>query len=128
MGALTGSCRVHALTRLPGVRPHTASARRRRVNSQPLQVLWNCCGYDSAGMVAAEVRSPRSAYPRALWGTLILTTLLYVLPLAAALATAGHWETWYARVDLPPYLYPYTRPCLLRVFLYTHLVPTRLTG
>jgi len=57
-------------------------------------ILWNCCGYDSAGMVAAEVRSPRSAYPRALWGTLILTTLLYVLPLAAALATATHWETW----------------------------------
>ncbi|EOD13274.1 hypothetical protein EMIHUDRAFT_119926, partial [Emiliania huxleyi CCMP1516] len=35
-------------------------------------VLWNCCGYDSAGMVAAEVRSPRSSFPRALWGALAL--------------------------------------------------------
>jgi len=57
-------------------------------------VLWNCCGYDSAGMVAAEVRSPRSSFPRALWGAFALSTALYVLPLAAALATLDHWELW----------------------------------
>jgi hypothetical protein len=57
-------------------------------------VLWNTCGYDSAGMMAAEVQAPRSAYNRALWGTLGLTTALYLLPLAAVLAVAGPWEGW----------------------------------
>ena len=36
-------------------------------------VLWNCCGYDSAGMVAAEVRDPKRTYPKALWGQLVLS-------------------------------------------------------
>lgn len=57
-------------------------------------LLWNTCGYDSAGMVAAEVKAPRSTYPHALWGALCLTTGLYVLPLAAVLAVAGPWEGW----------------------------------
>ena len=46
------------------------------------------------GMVAAEVALPLRAYPRALWGTLALTTALYVLPLGACVATVGGWEEW----------------------------------
>eukprot|EP00908_Phaeocystis_cordata_P006403 Transcript_17015.p1 GENE.Transcript_17015~~Transcript_17015.p1 ORF type:complete len:668 (-),score=283.06 Transcript_17015:649-2652(-) len=57
-------------------------------------VLWNTCGYDSAGMVAAEVGEPRATFPRALWGALGLTTALYVVPLAACAAASSDWREW----------------------------------
>ena len=59
-------------------------------------VLWNTCGYDSAGMLAAEVAAPRATYPRALWGALALTTCLYVVPLGACAAASpnGGWHEW----------------------------------
>ena len=57
-------------------------------------VLWNNCGYDSAGMVAGEVAAPRSSYPRALWGALAATVPLYVLPLAACAAADHDWRKW----------------------------------
>ena len=57
-------------------------------------VLWNTCGYDSAGMLAAEVAAPRATFPRALWGALALTTALYVVPLAACAAASSDWHEW----------------------------------
>ena len=57
-------------------------------------VLWNTCGYDSAGMVAAEVADAPRTYPRALWGSLGLTTALYVLPLGACAAASTDWDEW----------------------------------
>ena len=57
-------------------------------------VLWNTCGYDSAGMLAAEVTAPRATFPRALWGALALTTALYVVPLAACAAASSDWHEW----------------------------------
>lgn len=57
-------------------------------------VLWNTCGYDSAGMLAAEVAAPRATYPRALWGALALTTCLYVVPLGACAAASSTWHEW----------------------------------
>ena len=57
-------------------------------------VLWNTCGYDSAGMVAAEVADGRRTYPRAFKGSLLLSTLLYVLPLAACAAADHDWSEW----------------------------------
>uniref|UniRef100_A0A7S4F166 Cationic amino acid transporter C-terminal domain-containing protein n=3 Tax=Chrysotila carterae TaxID=13221 RepID=A0A7S4F166_CHRCT len=47
-------------------------------------------------MVAAEVVSPARAFPLSLCGALLLSTLLYVAPLAAAVATVGGWEDWKA--------------------------------
>ena len=52
-------------------------------------ILWNTCGYDSAGMVAAEVVDGRRTYPRALAYALALTTLIYLLPLAACAAASS---------------------------------------
>lgn len=59
-------------------------------------VLWNSCGYDSAGMVAAEVADAPRTYPRALGGALVLTTLSYLLPLAACASVVGpdQWVKW----------------------------------
>ena len=45
-------------------------------------------------MLAAEVVDPHVAYPRALYGTLALTTALYVAPLAACVAAVGGWHDW----------------------------------
>ena len=57
-------------------------------------ILWNTCGYDSAGMVAAEVVDGRKTFPRALAAALGLTTLLYLLPLAACTAADRRWAMW----------------------------------
>ena len=57
-------------------------------------ILWNTCGYDSAGMVAAEVVDGRRTYPRALACALGLTTVIYLLPLAACAASDHDWPTW----------------------------------
>ena len=42
-------------------------------------VLWNTCGYDSAGMVAAEVADGQRTYPAALSGAVVLTSLTYLV-------------------------------------------------
>ena len=57
-------------------------------------VLWNTCGYDSAGMVAAEVVDGRTTFPRALGGALVLTTASYLLPLAACASADQTWPMW----------------------------------
>jgi len=57
-------------------------------------ILWNTCGYDSAGMVAAEVVDARRTFPRALAGALALTTGLYLLPLAACASADSYWSLW----------------------------------
>lgn len=57
-------------------------------------ILWNTCGYDSAGMVAAEVPEGQRTYPRALWGALALTTAMYVLPIAACASSVHNWPAW----------------------------------
>ena len=57
-------------------------------------VLWNTCGYDSSGMVAAEVVDARRTYPRAMTLALGLTTALYILPLAACASADRNWRSW----------------------------------
>ena len=57
-------------------------------------ILWNTCGYDSAGMVAAEVVDGRRTFPRALTYAMLLTTLVYLLPLAACTSADRAWRLW----------------------------------
>ena len=57
-------------------------------------ILWNTCGYDSAGMMAAEVSDGKRTFPKALSGALLLTTAMYVLPLAFCAAAVGNWDEW----------------------------------
>lgn len=56
-------------------------------------VLWNYLGWDNASTVQGEVVDAERTYPRALFLTLPLVTLGYVVPLMAGLA-ASDGTTW----------------------------------
>ena len=43
-------------------------------------LLWNTCGFDSAGTVAAEVKDPEKVYVPAMSLCILMITLVYVLP------------------------------------------------
>jgi amino acid transporter len=66
-----------------------------------LVAMWNYMGWDNASTIAEEVERPSSLYPRAVFATLGLVILTYVIPvLAARLAgldpsgwTTGSWVT-----------------------------------
>ena len=53
-------------------------------------LLWNTSGYDSVGALAAEVRSPGRDFPRAMVATIVLVTIVYVLPLVVAISLDHH--------------------------------------
>jgi amino acid transporter len=53
-----------------------------------LVALWNYMGWDNASTVAREVEDPQRTYPRAMIAATALTTITYILPLAA-MAMAG---------------------------------------
>eukprot|EP00514_Thraustochytrium_sp_LLF1b_P008320 CAMPEP_0184538928 /NCGR_PEP_ID=MMETSP0198_2-20121128/17858_1 /TAXON_ID=1112570 /ORGANISM="Thraustochytrium sp., Strain LLF1b" /LENGTH=398 /DNA_ID=CAMNT_0026932417 /DNA_START=305 /DNA_END=1498 /DNA_ORIENTATION=- len=57
-------------------------------------LLWNTCGYDSAGTCAAEVENPGKTFPRAMVATIIVSTLLYILPLMVGVSFATDYELW----------------------------------
>mmetsp|Transcript_733 Transcript_733/g.1748 ORF Transcript_733/g.1748 Transcript_733/m.1748 type:complete len:624 (+) Transcript_733:367-2238(+) len=57
-------------------------------------LLWNTCGYDSAGTCAAEVENPGKIYPRAMLLTIVSTTLLYVLPIMVGVSFATDYSAW----------------------------------
>ncbi|MCS6863328.1 MAG: APC family permease, partial [Abditibacteriales bacterium] len=45
-------------------------------------ILWNYCGWDNAGCCGGEVREPNRTYPKAMMTTVVLVTLVYLLPVA----------------------------------------------
>ena len=49
-------------------------------------LLWNTSGYDSVGALAAEVHRPGRDFPRAMVATILMVTLVYVLPLCVAIS------------------------------------------
>ena len=49
-------------------------------------LLWNTSGYDSVGALAAEVRQPARDFPIAMVSTIVLVTLVYILPLSVAIS------------------------------------------
>jgi len=58
-------------------------------------LLWNTSGYDSVGALAAEVHDPGRDFPRALTVTILLVTLVYLLPLRVAITLdAEHVRDW----------------------------------
>jgi amino acid transporter len=64
-----------------------------------LVAMWNTMGWDNTGNFANEVDRPRRTYPRAIFGTVALVTITYLLPVLAARRagldpsgwTAGSW-------------------------------------
>lgn len=57
-------------------------------------LLWNTCGYDSAGTCAAEVDDPGKTFPKAMLITIIGTTLLYMLPLMVGITYVTNYEDY----------------------------------
>lgn len=57
-------------------------------------LLWNTSGWDNAGCCAAEVREPARVYPCAMIATVLLVTLVYLLPLAVGAGVATDWTQW----------------------------------
>jgi amino acid transporter len=53
-----------------------------------LVAMWNYMGWDNASTIAQEVENPQRTYPRAMLGATALTSVTYILPLAA-MAFAG---------------------------------------
>ena len=49
-------------------------------------LLWNTSGYDSVGALAAEVHRPGRDFPRAMIATIVLVSLVYILPLSVAIS------------------------------------------
>jgi amino acid transporter len=48
-----------------------------------LVAMWNYMGWDNASTIAQEVENPQQNYPRAMIAAAILTSVTYILPLAA---------------------------------------------
>ena len=51
-------------------------------------ILWNTCGYDSAGTIAAEVADPGRVYVPAMSLCIVFSTLVYALPTIVGVCTA----------------------------------------
>ena len=61
-----------------------------------LVAMWNYMGWDNASTFADEVDRPQRTYPLAMFGTVILVAVTYVLPIAAVALTgldANRWST-----------------------------------
>ncbi|HWG59545.1 MAG TPA: APC family permease [Candidatus Acidoferrales bacterium] len=59
-----------------------------------LVAMWNYMGWDNASTVAGEVERPRRAYPRAIFLTLGIVALTYLLPVAAVWLTGAPASTF----------------------------------
>jgi amino acid transporter len=57
-------------------------------------MMWNYSGWDTPSTVLGETRQPGSSYRRALWWSLPLIALAYIVPVAAGLAATGEWQRW----------------------------------
>ena len=57
-------------------------------------LLWNTSGWDNAGCCAAEVANPNRVYPRAMILTVLLVTIVYLLPLAVGVGVDTNWAEW----------------------------------
>lgn len=57
-------------------------------------VMWNYSGWDNPSTCLGETRTPEHTYRRALWWSLPLISLAYLLPVAIGLGVAGDWERW----------------------------------
>jgi amino acid transporter len=57
-------------------------------------MMWNYSGWDTPSTCLGETRAPESAFRRALFASLPLVALAYVLPVGAGLAATGGWENW----------------------------------
>jgi len=61
-----------------------------------LVAMWNYMGWDNASTIAGEVERPQRTYPLAMFGTVLLVALSYLVPVASIARTgldANRWST-----------------------------------
>ena len=84
-----------------GVGLHAAATSMgpRDIGGAIIVAMWNYMGWDNATTIAQEVENPQRNYPRAMFTSTLIVTLVYMLPLAAVWAagipadrfTTGAW-------------------------------------
>jgi amino acid transporter len=81
---------------VPQLKPAAWLARSSAIDWSLLfsTILWNTSGWDNAGCCAGEVRRPQRSYPPAMAVTVVLVTLVYLLPIAAGISAATDWSAW----------------------------------
>jgi amino acid transporter len=57
-------------------------------------VLWLYSGFDTVAAISEEVRRPRRTFPLAMGITVVLVTLVYLLPTIAGLSIEPNLESW----------------------------------
>jgi amino acid transporter len=57
-------------------------------------MMWNYSGWDTPTTCLGETEAPTTAFRRAVWITLPLIVLAYVLPVGAVLSATGDWAEW----------------------------------
>ena len=57
-------------------------------------MMWNYSGWDTPSTVLGETSQAGVSYRRALWWSLPLIALAYIVPMAAGLAATGDWQRW----------------------------------
>jgi amino acid transporter len=58
--------------------------------------MWNYLGWDGLSTVAGEIENPRRTFPLALFLTIPVITICYVLPVLAGMASGVPWDQWTA--------------------------------
>ena len=59
-----------------------------------LIAMWNYMGWDNLSTIAGEVESPQRTYTRAMFGSVVIVVLSYVLPVAAIARTGIDPNSW----------------------------------
>jgi amino acid transporter len=57
-------------------------------------MMWNYSGWDNPSTCLGETRAPETTYRRALWWSLPLVSLVYLIPVGIGLGAVGGWERW----------------------------------
>ncbi len=57
-------------------------------------VMWNYLGWDNVSTFAGEVQKPKSNYPLAMMISVLLVTVLYLLPIGVGLGATDNWREW----------------------------------
>ena len=57
-------------------------------------VMWSYMGWDNVSTFAGEVKNPGRTFPRAMIWSVVLVTILYLLPITVTLSATSNWASW----------------------------------
>jgi amino acid transporter len=57
-------------------------------------LLWNTSGWDNASCCAGEVERPERNYPRVMAASVLLVTVVYLMPIAVGVGVDTDWSAW----------------------------------